>query len=100
MIPSNRHPNGTLARIGNFFRGNSSSTQAFKQIGWKQSGEQETWAEKAVDVLVKKLKKQGSHAIKDLENALKYPNQPSKCVTIPRSMDGRLQASFNCKSNH
>lgn len=100
MMPNNRHPNGALARIGNFFRGNASSTQAFKQIGWKQSGEQETWAEKAVDVLVKKLKKQGSHTIKDLENALKNPGQPSKCVTIPRSMDGRLQVSNNCNNKH
>lgn len=94
-MPNNKHPNGALARIGNFFRGNSSATQAFKQIGWKQSGEQETWAEKAVDVLVKKLKKQGMNTIKDLENALKNPGQPSKCVTIPRSMDGRLQVSLH-----
>merc|ERR1719489_458375 len=40
-------------------------------LGWKQGDEEEKWAEKA----------------------LSCPGQPSKCVTIPRSLDGRLQVS-------
>lgn len=45
-----------------------------------------------MDALVKKLKKRKG-AIEDLEKALSSPGQPSKCVTIPRSLDGRLQVS-------
>ncbi|XP_028968462.1 mothers against decapentaplegic homolog 9-like [Galendromus occidentalis] len=63
-----------------------------KLLGWKQGDEEEKWAEKAVDSLVKKLKKRKG-AIEDLEKALSCPGQPSKCVTIPRSLDGRLQVS-------
>ena len=69
-----------------------------KLLGWKQGDEEEKWAEKAVDSLVKKLKSKrkkedGEGGIEDLERALQNPNQPSKCVTIPRSLDGRLQVS-------
>ena len=61
-------------------------------LGWKQGDEEEKWAEKAVDSLVKKLKKKKG-ALEDLEKALSCPGQTSKCVTIPRSLDGRLQVS-------
>ncbi|PNJ03981.1 hypothetical protein CR201_G0053461, partial [Pongo abelii] len=61
-------------------------------LGWKQGDEEEKWAEKAVDSLVKKLKKKKG-AMDELEKALSCPGQPSKCVTIPRSLDGRLQVS-------
>ncbi|XP_071088675.1 mothers against decapentaplegic homolog 5-like [Haliotis cracherodii] len=61
-------------------------------LGWKQGDEEEKWAEKAVDSLVKKLKKKKG-ALEDLEKALSCPGQASKCVTIPRSLDGRLQVS-------
>ena len=61
-------------------------------LGWKQGDEEEKWAEKAVDALVKKLKK-SKGAIEELERALASPTQQSGCVTIPRSLDGRLQVS-------
>ncbi|KAM4675111.1 mothers against decapentaplegic homolog 5 [Discoglossus pictus] len=61
-------------------------------LGWKQGDEEEKWAEKAVDALVKKLKKK-TGAMEELEKALSSPGLPSKCVTIPRSLDGRLQVS-------
>ncbi|XP_006899550.1 PREDICTED: mothers against decapentaplegic homolog 5-like isoform X2 [Elephantulus edwardii] len=61
-------------------------------LGWKQGDEEEKWAEKAADALVKKLKKKKG-AMEELEKALSSPGQPSKCVTIPRSLDGRLQVS-------
>ncbi|XP_071489693.1 mothers against decapentaplegic homolog 9-like [Diadema setosum] len=61
-------------------------------LGWKQGDEEEKWAEKAVDSLVKKLKKKKG-AMEELERALSCPGELSKCVTIPRSLDGRLQVS-------
>ena len=61
-----------------------------KLLGWKQGDEEEKWAEKAVDALVKKLKKTKG-ALEALEHALSNPGTVTKCVTIPRSLDGRLQ---------
>uniref|UniRef100_H2YHM6 Mothers against decapentaplegic homolog n=1 Tax=Ciona savignyi TaxID=51511 RepID=H2YHM6_CIOSA len=63
-------------------------------LGWKQGDEEEKWAEKAVDSLVKKLKKKKG-SMEELERALSCPGQPSKCVTIPRSLDGRLQVGVS-----
>ncbi|CAJ0578479.1 unnamed protein product, partial [Mesorhabditis spiculigera] len=68
-----------------------------KLLGWKQGDEEEKWSEKAVDALVKKLKKRkkgdGEGTVEDLEWALANPTSTSRCVTIPRSLDGRLQVS-------
>ncbi|XP_046854460.1 mothers against decapentaplegic homolog 5-like [Xenia sp. Carnegie-2017] len=61
-------------------------------LGWKQGDEEEKWAEKAIESLVKKLKK-NKGALEELEKALSNPNVPAKCVTIARSLDGRLQVS-------
>lgn len=62
-------------------------------LGWKQGDEEEKWAEKAVDSLVKKLKKKKG-ALEALEKILSNPGiHPSPCITIPRSLDGRLQVS-------
>lgn len=52
--------------------------------------EEEKWAEKAIDYLVKKLKSKKG-AIEELEKALNNPGVKTECVTIPRSLDGRLQ---------
>lgn len=46
-------------------------------LGWKQGDEEEKWAEKAVDSLVKKLKKKKG-AMEELEKALSCPGQPSE----------------------
>ncbi len=54
-----------------------SSPAVKKLLGWKVSEEEEKWAEKAVDVLVKKLKKK-PHAIEDLEWALSRPGEASR----------------------
>lgn len=63
-----------------------------KLLGWKQGDEEEKWAEKAVDALVKKLKKKKG-ALDALEKALSLRTHQTECVTIPRSLDGRLQVS-------
>ena len=65
-------------------------------LGWKQGDEEEKWAERAIEALVKKLKKKKG-AIEALEKALQNSGSPnshlSECVTIPRSLDGRLQVN-------
>lgn len=84
-------PNNTaISRLNSLFSFTSPAVK--KLLGWKQGDEEEKWAEKAIDSLVKKLKKRKG-ALEDLERALSMPNVPSKCVTIPRSLDGRLQVS-------
>lgn len=70
-----------------------------KLLGWKQGDEEEKWAEKAVESLVKKLKKTAG-AIEELEKALSCPGSESKCVTIPRSLDGRLQVQHRKSFPH
>lgn len=70
-----------------------------KLLGWKQGDEEEKWAEKAVESLVKKLKN-NKDALKELERALSCPGQESKCVTIPRSLDGRLQVQHRKNFPH
>ena len=80
-----------MSTLGTLFSFTSPAVK--KLLGWKQGDEEEKWAEKAVDSLVKKLKKRKG-AIEELERALSCPGQPSKCVTIPRSLDGRLQVSW------
>ncbi|XP_014211661.1 protein mothers against dpp [Copidosoma floridanum] len=81
---------GPMSSLNSLFTFTSPAVK--KLLGWKQGDEEEKWAEKAVDSLVKKLKKRKG-AIEELEKALSCPGSPSKCVTIPRSLDGRLQVS-------
>ncbi len=90
---------GSMSALNSLFSFTSPAVK--KLLGWKQGDEEEKWAEKAVESLVKKLKKNKS-AYEELVRALSFPGQPSKCVTIPRSLDGRLQvridlATRNCK---
>lgn len=62
-----------------------------KLLAFKRGESEDKWSEKAVKSLVKKLKKSG--ALEDLENAITKQDPNSKCITIPRSLDGRLQVS-------
>lgn len=89
----NKPPQSTMSKIGNFFRGNKNIV---KYIQWKQPAEREEWVNKAVDGLIKKLKKQPG-AYQNLENALRTRSSTSECVTIPRTIDGRLQV-MHCKA--
>ncbi|RZC33031.1 MH1 domain containing protein, partial [Asbolus verrucosus] len=61
---SNRGPISTLNSLFSF-----TSPTVKKLLGWKQGDEEEQWAEKAIDSLVKKLKKRKG-AIKELEQIL------------------------------
>lgn len=88
MVEEMDSTNGALNSLFSF-----TSPSVKKLLGWKQGDEEEKWAEKAVDALMKKLKKTKG-AAEDLQKALSSPGQPSKCVTIPRSLDGRLQVRY------
>ncbi|XP_063975918.1 protein mothers against dpp-like [Diachasmimorpha longicaudata] len=90
MTEKGFYRSGPFAAFNHLF---SSTTPAVKRLlGWKQGDEEEKWAEKAIETLVNKLKKTKG-ALEELERALSNPGVPSKCVTIPRSLDGRLQVS-------
>ncbi|XP_070536090.1 mothers against decapentaplegic homolog 3-like [Ptychodera flava] len=60
-------------------------------LGWKKGDAEDKWSEKAVKSLVKRLKKTGT--LDDLEKSISNQDPTTKCVTIPRSLDGRLQVS-------
>ena len=68
-------------------------TPAVKRLmGWRRGDEEEKWAERAIEALVKKLKKRKG-AIESLEKTLQSSTHLSECITIPRSLDGRLQVN-------
>lgn len=64
-------------------------------LGWRKgeakSEQEDKWCEKAVKSLVKKLKKNGT--IDELEKAITTQDPKTRCITIARSLDGRLQVS-------
>lgn len=80
-----------MSFAGLFDNGRSNSAVR-RLLAWKQGEEDDTWAVKAIDALVKKLKNRKG-AMEDLDRALEIRTEATKCVTIPRSQDGRLQVS-------
>ncbi|XP_043573158.1 mothers against decapentaplegic homolog 2 isoform X2 [Chiloscyllium plagiosum] len=69
----------------------SQAPQQQQQQQQQNNGQDDKWCEKAVKSLVKKLKKTGQ--LDELEKAITTQSCNTKCVTIPRSLDGRLQVS-------
>ena len=69
-------------------------------LGWRKgeakNEQEEKWSEKAVKSLVKKLKK--NNTLDELEKAITTQDSKTRCITIARSLDGRLQVGFytNC----
>ena len=57
--------------------------------GEAKNEQEEKWSEKAVKSLVKKLKK--NNTLDELEKAITTQDSKTKCITIARSLDGRLQ---------
>lgn len=78
-----------FSRLTRWFR----SSAKKRLLDRKQYGADRESAEAAINILLKTLKKHKG-GVEELQKALWYPDQPSKCVTIPRSIDGRLQVSI------
>ena len=61
-------------------------------LGYVKSDDEKVWSEKAIKSLVKKLKK--NNQLGELEKAItRAGSTATKCIVIPRSLDGRLQIS-------
>ena len=62
-------------------------------LGWRKgeakNKKEEEWTEKAVESLVRKLKKSGT--IDELEKAITTQDPKTECIAITRTLDGRLQ---------
>lgn len=68
------------------------SSAVKRLLSWKQGDEDDKWAEKAIDALVKKIKKEKG-CLEELEKALSEAKCDTNCVTIAQSLDGRIQVS-------
>ncbi|XP_058790639.1 mothers against decapentaplegic homolog 5-like [Phymastichus coffea] len=79
---------GTLmSTLQNMF---TTSSTVKRLMIWCRCDAEERWAEKAVETLVKKLRRKRG-ALEELQRAITNADPHTRCVTIPRSMDGRLQ---------
>ena len=91
---------GFISSMQHFFGHQSSTNITNKLYALRKDSDNDDWARKAIEYVVKKLKKKNDGSLQNLEFALNHPTIPSNCVTIPRNQDDRLQIFYKKSLPH
>lgn len=80
-----------MSTIQQLFPFNNPLVRRILGAQWKQGDEEDTWRHKAIDALVKRLKKEPGDQYGVLKTALNVKSENTPCVRLTKSQDGRIQ---------